>query len=888
MTADIERLTTALGRTYRIERELGAGGMATVYLATDLRHDRRVALKVLRPELSAILGVQRFLAEIKTTANLQHPHILSLFDSGEADGMVYYVMPYVEGESLRDRLNREKQLPVDQAVRIAREVLDALEYAHQKKIIHRDIKPENILLHGGHAMVADFGIALAASRSNDATRMTETGMSLGTPFYMAPEQAMGERDITARADIYAMGCVLYEMLVAEPPFQGPTAQAIIARVMTEEPRSLTIQRRTIPPGIEAAVLTALSKLPADRFETALQFSDALANPGFASTSTATHAHAAWKAPARTARERLVAALPWALLAVTGGILAWSRFSTEPPPPPPVLRFGLELPDAALWEDQSGTSMELSPDGTMLVYNGRDSSGPRLFLRRLGRMDPVPLAGTEGASHPSFTPDGRWIGFFRSSQIFRIPATGGTAETVCSLTARSQSTYTWLDARTIVIGDSARLTQCSMDGGASPHFTSADTADHLVWPHTLPGNRGILYTNRKGEGFQLGVYDRRNNTARSLAITGSNPRYVAAGYLTYANLDGVIRAVPFDLEALEVTGEPLVILQGARVGSGGAAKMAIAPNGVMVHALGQSGSRVLELVNRNGGGLALPVPPGAYSYPRFSRNDEQVAVALGGLQTSDIWLFDRRQGTLARLSFDSGASRPTWTPDDKRIVFSRLRGATADLLIINSDGSAAAESLLTIPGSQIFQAVFTPDSRTLIVRTTGNGGRDIWRVSLDSTLVPRPLLTSPPNEVGVSLSPDGRWMAYASDESGRQEVYVRAFPGMGARYPVSLEGGNEPVWSRKGDEIIYRNAGTFFSARVRTNPTFQVVSRTTLFSNIDYLQSTFEPGYDVSRDGQQLLVIRSVGRTGGLGVTLNLFANMRDGLPGDDATETIAQ
>ena len=223
MTEIPARLTTALTDRYRIERELGAGGMATVYLAQDVRHHRKVALKVLRPELAAILGAERFLAEIKTTANLQHPHILSLFDSGEADGLVYYVMPFVEGESLRDRITREQELPVEDAVRIAREVADALEYAHQHGIIHRDIKPENILLHGGHAQVADFGIALAASRSEGSTRMTETGMSLGTPHYMAPEQAMGEREITAKADIYALGCVLYEMLTAEPPFTGATA-----------------------------------------------------------------------------------------------------------------------------------------------------------------------------------------------------------------------------------------------------------------------------------------------------------------------------------------------------------------------------------------------------------------------------------------------------------------------------------------------------------------------------------------------------------------------------------------------------------------------------------------------------------------------------------------
>src|SRR4051812_46577488 len=293
------RLVEALADRYRIERELGAGGMATVYLAHDLKHDRQVAVKVLRPELAAVIGAERFLAEIKTTANLQHPHILPLHDSGEADGFLFYVMPYVEGESLRARIAREHQLPVGDSVRLATEVAGALDYAHRHGVVHRDIKPENILLHDGSALVADFGIALAVSTAG--TRMTETGMSLGTPHYMSPEQAMGERDITPRSDVYALGCVTYEMLIGEPPFTGPTAQAIVARVMTEEPRGLTIQRKSIPPHVESAIHTALSKLPADRFATAAEFSAALNDPSRA-PSNVTHASSArranwWMTPA---------------------------------------------------------------------------------------------------------------------------------------------------------------------------------------------------------------------------------------------------------------------------------------------------------------------------------------------------------------------------------------------------------------------------------------------------------------------------------------------------------------------------------------------------------------------------------------------------------------
>jgi serine/threonine-protein kinase len=785
--------------------------------------------------------------------------------------MVYYVMPYVEGESLRDRLNREKQLPVDQAVRIAREVLDALEYAHRKGIIHRDIKPENIMLHGGHALVADFGIALAASRSNDATRMTETGMSLGTPFYMAPEQAMGERDITARADIYALGCVLYEMLVAEPPFQGPTAQAIIARVMTEEPRRLTLQRRTIPPSVEAAVLTALAKLPADRFETAAQFAQALENPAYSSTATA--AVAAWR-PARTRRSLLVAAIPWVLLAVVGGILAWGKFTAVAGEPPPVLRFRLQLGVNATWEDQAGSALALSPDGRTLAYNGRDSTGTHIFLRPLDQLTPISISGTVGATQVSFSPNGRWIGYRKNDQIFRMPVTGGAAEAICKLGTGSPDTYSWLDERTVVVADGYQLRRCSMDNGFSPLYESADTTDHLAWPLTLPENRGILFTYRRADGFQLGVYDLRSNEARSLEIAGSNPRFVSGGYIVYGNLDGVIRAVPFDVDELTVTGDPIVVMQEVRVGSGGAAKMAVAPNGAIVAAAGNAGERVLELVDRAGGRTPLIEQSGEYLYPRFSPDGRQIAVVRND-QGTNIWLFDRGQKTLTRLTFDSGATRPSWTPSGRRVTYSRFKSAfLVDLRIINADGSAAAESLLTVVGQQLYQSVMTPDERTLVVRSTSSNGRDIWTVPLDSIRSLRPLLTSRADEVGFSLSPDGKWMAYASDESGRMEVYVRAFPGMGARYLVSQEGGVEPVWSRQGHEIFYRDGPAFMVATVRATPSFTVTSRARLFSDPAYTLSSFEQVYDVSPDGRHLVTVRSQGENGGLTVTLNWFDNLR--------------
>jgi serine/threonine-protein kinase len=279
----VDQLNAALTGRYAIERELGAGGMATVYLAEDLKHKRKVALKVLKPELAAVLGAERFVQEITTTASLQHPHILALFDSGTADGFLFYVMPWIQGETLREKLNRETQLGVDEAVRIAREVLDALEYAHEHGIVHRDVKPENILLHGGHAMVADFGIALAVSAAAGG-RMTETGLSLGTPHYMSPEQATAEKEITARSDIYSLGAVLYEMLSGSPPHVGASAQQIVMKIIAEPVQPVTALRKSVPPNVAAAVAKSLEKLPADRFESAKAFGDALGNSAYTNAS----------------------------------------------------------------------------------------------------------------------------------------------------------------------------------------------------------------------------------------------------------------------------------------------------------------------------------------------------------------------------------------------------------------------------------------------------------------------------------------------------------------------------------------------------------------------------------------------------------------------------
>jgi tRNA A-37 threonylcarbamoyl transferase component Bud32 len=430
MTAVPDRLAAALSDRYRIERELGQGGMATVYLAEDLKHKRRVAVKVLKPELAAVLGAERF-QEITTTAALQHPHILPLFDSGEADGFLYYVMPFIDGETLRTKLNRETQLSVQESVRIATDVASALHYAHTHGVIHRDIKPENILLHDGRPVVADFGIALAVSAAAGG-RMTETGMSLGTPHYMSPEQATAEKEITGRSDVYSLASVLYEMLTGEPPHMGKSAQQIIMKIIAEPVKPVTDLRKSEPPHVADAVAQALEKLPADRFTSAAEFAAALGGEGGTATRRPMSQRVA-TGPQAVRTSGLLGMLAAALL-LTAGLAVWGWL--RPSPEPSVTRQRVMLwsvhlpspldPGARLIANQAA----IAPDGSSIVY--ADTAGGTLMLRRKMRdaVSAVPMPGTEGGGSPFFSPDGGWVGFHTLDRKLRkIPVGGGGAVTL---------------------------------------------------------------------------------------------------------------------------------------------------------------------------------------------------------------------------------------------------------------------------------------------------------------------------------------------------------------------------------------------------------------------------------------------------------------------------
>jgi serine/threonine-protein kinase len=878
----IAGLTQALADRYRLERELGQGGMATVYLAHDLKHDRQVAIKVLRPELAAVIGAERFLSEIKTTANLQHPHILPLFDSGRtggradgrSDDFLFYVMPYIEGESLRDRLNREKRLPVTEAVRIAAEVAAALDYAHRHNVIHRDIKPENILLHDGSALVADFGIALAASKAGGA-RMTETGMSLGTPSYMSPEQAMGEREINARSDVYALGCVTYEMLSGEPPFTGPTAQSIVAKVITAEPVSLTGQRKSIPRHVEAAVFNALEKLPADRFATAAEFAEALMNSAFALR----HGNGvAVKARRRTWRDRLqgsILAIAVFLLALTGW--RWLRPHASGSDEVSRQRIGLWRPQLPLAFITSQSVM--SPDGGAVLYVEVAGDTSRILIKERNQLDAVVLAEGEA---PFFSPDGAWIGFVHQGRLQRIPRGGGAPQTIADSVRVSVPAGAWLEDGTIVFARGGRLMRVKASGGAADS-ASRDTLGRIEALTPLPDSRGVLVTTcvrADCAQHQVEVLDLRSGRTRVLVEDALKAWYVQTGHLVYLRSDGTVFGERFDLKALGPRGSAVPVLQGVRTFEA-AGDFTISRNGAVLYVAGPAIARgsVGEVVWIGRDGKVTPVEPGWKVLPNFesglalSPDGRLLALSLQGQGgKSDIWVKELPAGPLTRLTIaDTTAERPAWTPDGRSVTFvSRLRrpaGDTsaadlADLYIRRADGSRAAELLLRRRPS-VWEALWSPDAKWLLFRTDDRdpGRGDLFALAVGRDTTPEKLVATEFREVSPTLSPDGRWLAYGSDESGRVEVYVRPFPNVGdGRWQVSTEGGTEPLWSHSGREIFYINGKQeLVAAEVQTRPVFAVARQHPLFSTAGQtIQVDNHRYYDISADDQRFVMIRASG------------------------------
>ncbi|MFN2601497.1 MAG: protein kinase [Gemmatimonadaceae bacterium] len=875
MNDSLQRLTAALSDRYRIERELGSGGMATVYLAQDIKHDRRVAVKVLRPELAAVIGADRFLAEIKTTANLQHSHILPLHDSGSIDGFLFYVMPYIEGESLRDRLNREHQLPVNDSIRLATEVASALDYAHRHGVVHRDIKPENILLHDGSALVADFGIALAVSTAGG--RMTESGMSLGTPNYMSPEQAMGEREITPRSDVYALGCVTYEMLIGEPPFTGPTAQAIVARVMTDEPRGLTVQRKSIPPHVEIAVHTALSKLPADRFATVAEFAAALNDPTRISTIAMPAATRVRKSHWRTTA--IIAAVALVAGTALGRLLKRNQMVADPG----VVRVLMTLPDSGGISPIDNASIAISPDGRRIAYVGPSKAGHMLWVREMNEFEGKPLAGTEGAQAPFFSPNGELIGFFGDgtdrARLMVTPSVGGTIRTVVPDSASPYGGSWGRDGNIYFTHASGGIARVAEEGGAVSRISRPDTAagdQEHDYVQTLPSGKGAIVQIWKGSGNENVIAALSFATGKPKTIVkGTFARFLPPDKLIYGTPDGRVFAITFDEKSLAATGEPVQVLDNVRGETTNATlEFAVSESGALVYVPGAENARDVVWVSRNGTETSVDSTwLGPFRDLSLSPDGRYLAMTIAGNDGTSVWVKRLPDGSLTRLTLTGTSDRPTWTPDGRTVAYLGTRGAGGKRTawMRRADGSND-EQLVNRKAPQLDEVTFSPDARFTILRTIGttaNSRKLLIASNPDSA--PKPLVHTDYDNYAAVISPNGKWMAYGSNESHQSEVYVRPFPAVdSARWTISVSGGAEPVWSRSGRELFFRTpSGDMMAVPVAAGNAFQAGTPKKLFTDPHLLSDDRHHAYDVSPNDQEFLMIRNSQKTAQtLGVVLN--------------------
>ena len=867
----VERLNAALEGRYRIERKLGEGGMATVYLADDLRHERKVALKVLKPELAAVVGAERFLAEIKTTANLQHPHILPLFDSGEADRFLFYVMPYIEGETLAERVGREKQLPVDEALGIATAVAHALQTAHDQGVVHRDIKPGNILLSRGQPLVADFGIALAVGAAG-GSRLTETGLSVGTPYYMSPEQATGDQLVGAASDIYALACVLYEMLVGEPPYLGNTAQAVLGKIIQGLPVSATAVRRSVPPNVDAAIRKALEKLPADRFTGAQAFARALADPTFRHGEEAAAAAAAVVGPWKR-----VAAAASAVAVVSLGVAAWSLVRA-PSGAGPLMRQTI-APLSADLPRPIGAFTALAPDGSSMVYALPDETGWRLWMKPRRESEANPLGGTEGGQNVVYSPDGRSIAFVAGTELKMRPLGDGStltlAEGLSAVGPASMNAVAWLDDGTILYeAPGATLMRVPEVGGRAD--TIAVFTDHgftnLAFAGPLPRSPGALVALCSGPcagGISLGVVDFGADTTRLLLDGVVRGWYTPTGHLMYVRTDGAVFAAPFDLGTLELTGPGIPLFEGVQVNVS-TPELAVGSDGTVLYSRGgqSSGGRGLVWVDRTG--LAVPVdsslPADNYLAAILSPRDDRLALIITDPDdgVDRLWVKQLPDGPLTRLTTGStSVRRPVWSLDGRQIAFIAEGGDPPDphVRIVPADGSSqgVAEALLERPRI-VMEAFFDPDGRGLLFRQgdTNQQEADLFFVDLDGGGEDRVLVASEFNEHGASISQDGRWLAYTSNSSGVPEIFVRPFPDMTTRVQVSTGEGMSAVWAHNGREILYGGDGSVWVATYSTEPTFMIESRTRLFSLEPYTGDGDWRAFDLNSSDERFLMITGAG------------------------------
>jgi serine/threonine protein kinase/Tol biopolymer transport system component len=801
---------TRLG-PYEILSAIGAGGMGEVYQAHDTKLGRDVAIKVLSEAFAHDADrLSRFQREAKMLASLNHPNIATIHGLEHSDGVQYLVMELVPGETLQERVKRDGPVPVEEALAIAKQIAEALEAAHEKGIIHRDLKPANVKsTPEGKVKVLDFGLAKAFAGDTSTEDMnnsptlsmaaTMQGVILGTAAYMSPEQARGKA-VDKRTDIWAFGCVLYELLTGKQAFHGEDVTDILAAVVRAEPDWQALPAK-IPPAIRTLLNRCLRKDRRQRISDAtdvrIEIEDAIAAP---KDSGATQA-----APASTSKflwAVSVAVVMTVLLGVASGALWRSTRPVERP----LLRLDVDLGTDVSLGSPRGTDTILSPDGTRVVY----VSQGRLFTRRLDQPTTTELAGTQGAFSPFFSPDGHWVAFFLLGKLQKMSVEGGSAITLCN--AGTGEGGSWVEDGNIIaaLTGSSGLSLISSAGGPPTPVTDLQSGEGTHrWPQILPGGKAVLFTASSAgvgyDGADIEVMSLADHRRKTLVRGGTYGRYLPSGHLVYVNR-GTLFAVPFDLDRLEVHGTPVPVLDQVGYGPDGSAQLDFSQTGTLIYRSGGARGGLLTVAWLDGSGKAQPLlaKPGTYGRPSMSPDGQRLAVEVTEGSGTDIWVYNWQRDTMTRLTFTGTALDPVWSPDGRYLAF---RTAGEGMSVTRSDGVGKPQPLIQSKSLQ-YPWSFTPDGKRLAFMESSSGSYHLWTVPLESGSAglragkPEVFLQTQEDERDPFFSPDGRWMAYSSNESGTFQVYVRAFPDKGGKWQISNSGGTYPMWSRNGHELFF--------------------------------------------------------------------------------------
>ena len=866
---------------YEVVAPIGAGGMGEVYRARDTKLNRDVALKVL-PEAFVLDPdrLARFKREAQVLASLNHPSIAAIYGLEESNGVQALVLELVEGPTLLDRIS-QGPIPLDDALPVAKQIAEALEAAHERGIIHRDLKPANIKVrHDGTVKVLDFGLAkalapVAAGMAGDelshsptitGPAATRVGVLLGTAAYMSPEQARGQ-PIDKRTDVWAFACVLYEMLTGQAAFPGTDISEVLAAVIKSEPAWSALPTAT-PWKLQALLRRCLQKAPRQRLhdiaDARLEIDETLAAPASEPGEIVRVVlPSTWRRVATHVSTALVGT-------VVGGALVWLTFPVLPPFA--VSRFNITPPSAAvLTISGSDRDLAITRDGTHVVYAG--VNGSALFVRALDQLEATPLTGLGAPRGPFLSPDGQWIGFSDGGTALKKVALNGGPAVLLVRRAPGIRGASWGPENVIVFATddpATGLQRIPAEGGSPSLLTrpnrAAGEADHL-WPEFLPDGRAVLFTITATTGSpddaSVAVLDLRSGAQTTLIRGGRHAQYVRSGHLVYG-VAGSLRAIPFDLTNRTVIGGPVPVVPEVVTSLDGVTNAAVADNGTLVYVPGATvgPERTLVWVDRQGREEPLKAPIRAYQYPRLSPDGRRVALDMRD-QERDVWTWDFIRETPTRVTFDPGLDEfPVWTPDSQRLVFSSSRAGVWNLFRQTADGTGAIERLSETANAQAPSAISPDGTRLVFVEQFPETGLDLMMLRLDQQPNVEPLVRTTFDESNADISPDGRWLAYQSNASGSNEVYVRPFPDVNdGQWLVSSGGGQQPLWARRGDELFYlAPSGAVVAVKIERARRFTAGTVTKLFEG-RYFLGGFGRNYDVSLDGRRFLMIKPGGGSG---------------------------